>query len=124
MAVRGKKVVFWFYGIVIGVALLALVTMVPLRPEHNRDQENLARRLSLIYQKFRFDHKAWPDDMFLAADNYRSEQHDILEELERAEKEWGLQAEMVSEDPPTLEVRFERPRPWSRQYALLPEKRR
>lgn len=124
--ISGKRLVFLFYG---GIGVLALIGMVLViwllgMPVVERDQRNLSIVLTNAYQKHRFDTMAWPQTTYDAAANFKSENPELVDRVAKAEKEWGMTAQL--EDPegsPRLVVKFDKPQPLTLTYMLKKSKR-
>lgn len=118
----GRKVVFWFAGSMGILAVLGLGIVIWIRsmPVAQKDQRILSYQLMFAYQKYRFDSKAWPVNVHDAAEGFRGENDELLANVEKAEKEWGMTARVENPDSkePELIVEFEKPAHFERKHVL------
>ncbi len=128
MKIAGPKLVFGFYGLMGGFALVGLLFVLWIRsqPVVQVEQRNLARVLANAYQKYHIDANDWPTGAYDAAASFASESPTIPAKVKKAEAEWGLVATLVDpEGPsPTLKITYAKPTPLELTFLLDKEKKR
>lgn len=120
----GKKVILLFYGsfLILSFMSIGLVAWLRTRPIVERQQREFGMVLGAAYQKYHADLHKWAPDAHEAAINFRSEKPSLLDDVKKAESDWGLKAEVrdPSSTTPTLILTFEKPQRQVLNTALRP----